>query len=372
MTVRDVAIKQGLPDNRDELKSLLNNGLDTRFDDEYLTWEYENYPGFNEEHVFYMEDNGTLVAFRRLFNQVIIGRTGDRFNVYTGAESIVNESHRGNGLFSRLLSETSEFVEENGDIDVSFNRKGVTTYEMKIRRGWDFRVLPVWVKIFSPEKIIPEYAELALGDSSATRILDYIPRRVYKTLPENLVTAGVEFASSDAGLSAFTRRLDLDDAKPNEGLIATHSDASIIDIEEESIRRLYESVTADYDYHFRRETCDLEHMLSHPRLAGVATVKRDAEIVGFAPVTVDTQSDGVRQGKVLDIVATDELIHTHLVSAAEDIARSHAADILTMISDRSPEKSWARIDKQVMMWKDVNRESGLSNGSLKLGLYDAM
>lgn len=372
MSVSDVAIQQGLPDDRDALISLLNEGLDTRFDDEYLKWEYDDYPGFSEEHAFYIEDSESLIAFRRLFNQEIIGQTGDRFDVYTGAESVVSESYHGNGLFSRLLSETSEFVEENGDIDMSFNREGVITHEMKVRRGWNSRILPVWVKIFSPQKIIPEYAELALGDSAPTRVLDYIPRQLYKIPPADFVTAGVEFASSDAGLSAFTRRLAADDAETEEGLTVIRSGSSIIEVEQESIERLYESVTANYDYHFRREIRDLKHTLSHPRLAGVATVKRNAKIVGFAPVTVDIKSGGISQGKILDIVATDNLAHIQLVQAAEEIARSQGADILTMISDRSPAKSWARVDKQVMMWKDVNKESGLSEGSLKLGLYDAM
>lgn len=364
-------VEHGLPGERDSIIRLLNESLDTDFDKEYLKWEYEEYPGFSDEHVFHISEGDTPIAFRRLFRQEIIDSEGNTLKVFTGAESVVKPRYRGKGLFSALLGESSDFAKDHSvDINASFNRKGVVTHSMKESRGWYSRTLPVWVKVLSPGEIIPDYAEMALGNETATSLIKRTPSQFYRLLPSRLVTDAVEFASSDKGFRAFGSSGD-QAPKPSDDMSVKYVGSYPASVDVSRVESLYEEVVKHHDCHFRRNRTDINHMLSHPRLANVATVTRSDDLVGFAPVAMDSIAEPT-EVKVLDIAAVDEAVEARIIEAVEEIADEHNANLISAITDRNPGKHWAKVEKQVMMWEEVSEGANLHDQSLRVSHYDVV
>lgn len=392
-------IRRGMPD-REAVVSLLNEAYDGWGDEELFRWKYDRDPWYDDDHVYCGFVDGELVAFRRMFDRTLVEKRGENSRVFVMGDSCVATGHQGKGLYSELYDITKEHWERSDrDFIATFNREGSITYDHHVAHNWEYRTLPVRLRILSPEAVLPQYAQMALQDGIATDLLERGGHRIglsfgesrlrgadlvdspkgegtralYVPLPEVLLNILVELVSSDTTLDTLTRRITADSTvSPSsfQGRVMTYEppiNESLID----GIRQLYAEITDRYDLHFRRNQKAVHHMVNHPHLVDIVCAKRDGSLVGVAPLTLDT-STSVTEARVLDIVSRDAKAFSALVNRVEQTARARGADSIVMLSDRELGSEWIRIDRQVLMWNESDGTESLETGSLLVGLYDVV
>jgi GNAT superfamily N-acetyltransferase len=386
-------LKRGLPD-RQSLLGLLNESYGWWGDEPVLTWTYDQYPGFEGEHAFYITVDGELAAFRRVFGKEVVSGSGPNYRFFALGDTCVSPSHRGKGLYSKLHAETTDYCKRQGsDLSCTFNRVGHLTYEANIDRGWGYRTLPIRLRLFSPATVIPKYADKALGeDSVAATIFEradnlivpksgsdtgtagsVVPSRLAR-LSDRVIATLVETAGSTDPARALYDRM----SKEGGSASADWTDRAEIAIRsppmsEETLSATedaYTSLDTGHDLWFRRDGEDVRHLLSHPNLDVVVVVKLDGRILGVAPVTLDT-GGAIDTLRILDLTARDDVTAGLLLEEIERIGRRRGADMAIAITDRDTGSRWARIDRQVMMWEGYDTDTGsLATDSLHVGLYD--
>lgn len=393
-----VSVKRGLPP-RENTVELLNDAYDDWGDEELFYWKYDKYPGFQEDHTFWIAQEGEIAAFRRLFDKRIDSTGSSSYSFFVLGDTCVAPSHRGKGLYSTLHEKTTEFCRDTGrDFSCTFNREGNITYKANLDRGWTYRTLPVQLRILSPAVVIQNYAQQALADNhSVVSALSVIGHRIGVSLSDGRLS-GVDLLKESPATSGRTVHLPLSDTAvriiietitrenklaaakrhlppisktniPEDVRVEIHRpkfDSCIV----EKIHSFYDIYMKDYDFHFRRERRDIEHMLSHPHLEVLVTLSHNEKLVGIAPICFSNNGD-LHEAQVLDLVARDRTTFEELIAQIESIAINQNADLISTVTDREISAPWIRVDKQVMMWDAYGTDtSELVSGSLLLGLYD--
>jgi hypothetical protein len=369
---KNINLVQGVPDRR-QMIDLLSSCFNSPHDQNHIRWNYDQYPGFAKDHVFYIEDGGNLVALRRLYQKELQTPNGP-IEFFVGGDTCVRPHRRGVGMFSKLLKETRQYEKEiNAPISASFNRVGSVTYKAKIRRDWNYQTLPLHLRILSPEAVIPEYAQLAFEDIDIPElILSLVKSRLVsvgcRLLPAPIIAALVEAISSNQP-SKSVRHLDPRDKHLETGTVSKES-LPLSDTCVAMIVDLYNETQEQYNLYFRRNQVDIEHMLNHPSLNTVLLAKCDGTVVGFAPIIV-AEFGAMIEARVLDIISRNKSIHQLLVDRIEHVAHEANADLITMVSEHDPGRLWAQIDKQVMMWDTNAKNSNYKVFETPLiGFYD--
>lgn len=387
---------RGVPD-KGPLLDLLHDSFESWGDEQLLKWKYCN-PGDEDSTGYHIVRDGELVGFRGMFERTIEGTTGD-YEFHLCGDACISPKHRGKGLYSTLRETTESEIERSGsDFCGVFTRKGHIPFEVGLDRGWNYRTLPLYLRVLSLENVIPHYARLLLDEEgSVATVLDRFgglvtldsgreelrldqilgaptsePRwSVSVPFPRRATTIAVEVAGTDSIRESLERRLS--PARPASGEdIDVSAERSVEDDLRDSIATLYDEVTSEYDLAFRREESDLRHLFDHPHLLAVVTARRGGEVVGAAPVVL-TETEDTLEAWVLDVVATDGGAFDALVAGVEDVATAHDADMVLMISDTDPGRQWARIDKQVLMWTSYGANTRpLETDPLFMGLYDVV
>lgn len=401
-------IVRGLPDEK-ALLDLLHEAFGTWGDEAFLRWKYDR-PGIEPAEGYHIVRDGELAAFRGMFERTIEG-PGGGYDCHVCGDACVAEAHRGEGLYSRIRDATESDIERSGsDFCGIFTRKGHIPFEVGLDRGWSYRTLPLYLRVLSPANVIPHYAGLVLDDDgTAADLLDRLGGRVTLRsggeslrldrllgepttepgwsvpvlFPEWATTAAVEAAGTDSLRDSVRRRIPSGRAKRggSAGFPSGNAGGANVDVRVErsvgddlveSVTPLYDRATAEYDLAFRREADDLRHLLAHPRLLGVVTARRDGTVVGAAPVAL-TETEDTLEAWVLDLVADDAAAFDGLVAGVEQAAIEGDADLMLLVSEVDPGTTWARIDKQVMMWTSYGSDTRpLETDSLFMGLYDVV
>lgn len=367
-------IEQSLP-RKDELLALLNDAYDGWGGDGQFEWKYDRYPGYDEDQCYHIDVDGELAAFRRVFEKEIESDSGTEYSFFVLGDTCVSPSHQGEGLYSSLHARTTEDCESYGsDLCATFNRTGNVTFKANRNRGWEWRTLPIQVRVLSPEVVIPNYASLALEDSEfGDRLLSCLPAQLYNLIPAKGVAAAVEVASSERGVGPQTERSRRTTASAGHRKLSTSVlSAGTARERIDEIRTLYAEVLASYDLHFSRDPEQIRHMLSHPDLEGVIAVEDGDRLSGFAPVVVD-RVDGIREATVLDVVAAERPVARRIATGVERAAIDADADLVVALSEPDLGPCWSRVDKQVFMWDSLGPDTGLlEERSLFVGLYDTV
>lgn len=355
--------------------ALLNEAYDGWGGDGQFEWKYNRYPGYDESQCYHIDVDGELAAFRRLFKKEIESDSGTEYSFFVLGDTCVSPPHQGKGLYSSLHARTTEDCESYGsDLCATFNRTGNVTFKANRKRGWEWRTLPIQVRVLSPEVVIPDYASLALEDSKfRDRLLSYLPARLYNLIPARGVAAAVEVASSDRGVRPQMERSRRTTASESHRGLSTSvlSEAAARERIDE-IRALYSEVLASYDLHFSRDLEQIRHMLSHPDLDGVIAVEDGDRLSGFVPLVVDSVN-GIREATVLDVVAAGRPVARRIATEVERAAIDADADLVVALSEPDLGPCWSRVDKQVFMWDSLGPNTGsLEERSLFAGLYDTM
>lgn len=394
----DTTLIRGTPD-RESTLDLLNEAYGDWGDERLFHWKYEDYPNYEADHVFSLVVNDELAAFRRMYDKEIVVYSRPNYRFFVLGDTCVSPNHRGQGLYSRLHAETTRFCRAQGrDFSCTFNRVGNITHKANLDRGWQYRTLPVNINILSPESVLPKYAQLAIEEGERIdSLLKRIGHRVgiavggseirahelvgtssdagtlYVPVPERVLPPLIEIASSTDPAKAIRRRIKRKKVSETPESIATTIRSPGFD--EELVDRIYDLYKAksdEYSLHFRRNRKDIRHMLSHPYLEAVVIAEEDEDMVGFAPVCLNTNEE-VLEAQVLDIVAVNEGAFAALTDEIELIGLNHDADLIVTITDSNPGPDWARIDRQVMMWDEYDTDtSPLVEESLRIGLYDVV
>ena len=413
-------VVRGLPDEG-ALLGLLREAFGSWGDEAFLRWKYDR-PEIEPAAGYHIVRDGELAAFRGVFERAIEG-SAEGYEGHVCGDACVAVDHRGKGLYSEIREATESDIERSGsDFCGVFTRKGHIPFEVGLDRGWNYRTLPLYLRVLSPANVIPHYARLVLDeDGTVAGLLDRFggavtlrsggdalrldrvlgaptsdPRwSVPVPFPRWATTAAVEAAGTDSLRESLYRRLPIDrsdstdrsvsagrsepTARPGSGPDAAGTADIDVSVEGavgddllESVATLYDAVTDGYDLAFRRETDDLRHLFAHPRLLGVVTARRDGAVVGAAPVALTETADTL-EAWVLDLVAADGDVRDALVAGVEEAAIERDADLVLLISDADPGTRWARIDKQVLMWTSYGPDTGaLETDSLFMGLYDVV
>ena len=388
-------VVRGQPDTAGAV-ALLNEAYGDWGDEALFAWKYDDYPGYDPERCFSISAGGELAAFRRLFDRAVRGR--ESFDLFVLGDTCVAPAHQGRGLYSALHAETTAAARESGaDCSATFNRRGTITFEANRDRGWDWRPLPLRLRVLSPSVVLPEYASLALDDESRlARLLSRYGDRVEfrladgplradrlvstgesprsggpavpVPLPSRLLEVGIEAVVGDP-VDAVRRRLAGGYRDPAPAVRTTVRE-SFDDDERAEIGALYDDVLDRYDLHFRRNEATVRHLLDHPTLVGTVTARRGDDLVGFAPVCLKRSGD-VLEAHALDFLTRDEGAVGPLAASVESLARAQGAHAVVLVTDRDPGPRWAAVDRQVLMWDSYGTDMDrLADDDLFVGFYD--
>jgi len=401
-------IQQGLP-QQTEVVSLLNDAYDGWGDQSYFRWKYEQYPGYNPEtQTFYSRINGDLASFRRVFRKETVDGAQTNTVVVLG-DTAVNPTYQGEGLYSDLHAETVAFSRDQGVDRVStFNRKTNLTFTANQDRGWQYRELPLKIRLLSPDVVLGEYTDLALPCLSAIEtFIDRIGDRFHIQTSNGPVSvrdcisaeAPTGPASRSVGLSVSDRTLvelinlvcSADSLEPLSTLVddwvsrqsrskrafehskqapssayQVHHKRNVSSAEFDAIVDLYERQTAS----FRRTPADIRHILQYPD-ADIILVTQNEECVGYA--VVGLRSNGrLREGRVLEFCVGRPEVFDVLITEIERIAVDREYDIILVFADRPMDDLWASVDQQVVMWRDLDSASPPIIESCRISLYDVV
>ncbi|RQG94022.1 GNAT family N-acetyltransferase [Natrarchaeobius chitinivorans] len=397
--------------------AFLEETFDGWGDERLFDWKYEQYPGFDpDDHCYYVADDD-LAAFRRVFPKELVV-DGKRVRATVFGDTAVREDHRGEGLYSKLLARTGAYSRNvAAGVSVTYNHTGNVTFDTKVRRGWNYSVLPLKLLVHSYTTVLETYADRALpaesrltepigtvGDwvvlqtptqpvvvseifgetptpgrrrlevhADATAIARLVEQASNASLPAAVLTGSRQLLSRSGGLSVVSPNHD-HDLESSEAAV----DVDVVDPGAFSV----ETVTAVTDLarfvragspSFRRERRDIEHMLAYPD-ADALLVFEEGDPVGFA-VVGPYETDGVREARVLDLLAPSPAIYRQLVSKLERLTAARGYDLVVMVSQREPGPEWASVDRQVVMWNDHDRDVDDSVASVMppvVSMYDVV
>lgn len=415
-------VKQGFP-GHDELLSLLNDAFDGWGTDEYFRWKYDQYPRYDKrEHNFYAATNGDVIACRRLFPvELLLPDRGDSVEFFVHGGAAVAQEHRGQGLFSRLVDDSWDYSRQEGaPLVMTFNRKGKISTKAHLNHGWDYRVLPIRLRILSPSAVIGEHAQTVLGDHAlleqlATTLADRVATSDGRleleecsndasgqSVPDTAVRLSdravkdiVEIASDthDASTAAAIvgrllrdREISIDrstgDATPRDRTDTPPADelpgVTVADelsaTELADIQSLFDEENQRYDLAFRRNEEDIVHQTQFPA-SDVLTVTDGDQTTGYAVLGL-VQKGTTTEARVLDAVCESSAAFEIIAQAISRCAIANNADVIIWSTRRNPGEQWARIDTEYAMWDWIDRDDGLAdrlqNGTWRISMYDIL
>lgn len=227
-------IVRGLPDKQ-SLLDLLDESFGNWGGEEFLSWKYDRQP-VGEATGYHIIRDDELVGFRGIFKRTIEG-TAESYDFHVCGDACVAKEHRGNGLYSRIRDSTESDIEQRGsDFCSLFTRKGHIPFEVGLDRGWNYRTLPLYLRVLSPANVISSYAHLVLDEDGAIAALldkfgglmtlkfgrDELPlNRILGTppsdsrwsvpipFPRRATTIAVELAGTDSIGDSLNRRLSI-------------------------------------------------------------------------------------------------------------------------------------------------------------------
>ena len=400
--------QQGLPETA-EVVSLLNEAYDGWGSEPYFRWKYEQYPAFDpDSHTFYSRVDGELAAFRRVFAKEIVD--GERTTtVFVLGDTAVDPAHQGEGLYSELHSETVAFSEQAGADRVStFNRKTNLTFEANRDRGWQYRELPLKLRLLSPDRVLREYADLVVPDLPAIEavaervgsrlhigtsngpvtVRDCLSakpptgpagRSVGPSVSDRTLTQLIDLACSTGPIDPLSTLVDgwvnpQNGSEPAagpaektvDGAYQVHRKQAVSTGEFEAIQELYDEQPAS----FRRTPADIRHILAYPD-SDIVLVTHEASTVGF--VVVGPRSNGgLREGRVLELRTEHAAVFELLVDEIEQLSVDRGYDLILVFTDRPMGELWASVDQQVIMWRDLDDSNPPLVDTCEISLYDVV
>ena len=399
--------QQGQP-RATEVLSLLNTAYDGWGGEPYFRWKYEQYPDYDpDSHTFYSRRNGELAAFRRVFEKQAVD--GERTtSVFVLGDTAVAPGHQGDGLYSELHSDTVGFSRQQGaDLVATFNRKTNVTFDANLDRGWQYRELPLKIRLLSPDVVLRQYTDLVAAELPAIETVaerlgsrlhigtsngrvslrdclssepstETSVRSVGPSVSDRTLAQLIDLACSDDSIEPLSTLLDgwfplngsagaVDCAeKAAETGYRTHRTRSPTTAEFAAIVDLYDQESVS----FRRTPADIRHILQYPG-CDIVLVTRDRTCVGYAVVGPRLNGE-LLEGRILEFRVDHPAVFDPLIDAVECVAADRGYDIILVFTDRQMGELWASVDQQVIMWRTLEQSSQPLVDRCAISLYDVV
>lgn len=408
-----IEFEQGAPDP-DALLSLLNSAFEGWGNEAYFRWKYDRYPGYDERaHNFYATADGRLVGCRRIFSAALtVPATSETVEFFVHGGTAVAEGYRGRGLFSQLMADSHAYSEREGaPLVMTFNRKGKTSTKAHRKHGWEYRTLPIYLRILSPSTIIGEHAQTLLSDHPLLeRLAATVDDRV--AVSDGRLNLGGKSRTASGPVIRISDRAvgdvveivgDVHDASSTAAVIGrllrngeitigwtgeaedrSDGDSSadelpgvtvadeLPDDDLPAVRSLFADEIDGYDLAFRRSEADIVHQTQFPS-ADVITVDDADRVTGYAALGAVPKGD-TNELRVLDAVYDSAAVFERLAEAVERRAIERDVDVVVWATRVSPGELWTGIDTEYAMWEWFDRDERLADrlqhGDWRVAMYD--
>lgn len=151
----DYTIREYRPEDRNELLSLHRETFGRpAFDEEWFAWKYENNPYTDSVPIVIAEHAGSIVGVRAFFAMAMCAG-GDVRLALQPCDTMVQEDHRGRGLFTRM---TEYAIKRYTDDEPAFffNFPNEKSGPGNLKLGWRTVGLPTHIRIQRPVAILAE------------------------------------------------------------------------------------------------------------------------------------------------------------------------------------------------------------------------
>jgi len=121
---------------------------------------------------------------------------------------------------------------------------------------------------------------------------------------------------------------------------------------------------------FRRKPTDIRHILRYPD-CDVVLVILAGEYVGYA--VVGPRSNGeILEERVLELRVDHDEIFDLLIEEIEQVSADRGYDIILVFTDRQIGDLWASVDRQAIMWRDLDQSAPPLVDSCEISPYDVV
>ncbi|GEM_PF-3553296 len=396
-----------------KLLVLLNDSYGNWGDEKYLRWKYDRYPDYKPEHNYFIEEDGKLIAFTRMFYRELISKD-DELSVITWGDTAVHEGYRGKGIYSKLKT-TRTKSEDDNDVIMAFSKKGNIPYHVHLKDGWEHKELPKYLRILSPSKVFKVYTEpLFEGSRYLNLLVNIIGDKITLNFSDDSVRLSefiskqsqekdkifdIEFRIRTKELGDMIQSFLENDHKnmvntASKILVSCKIEDDIRDIRTNSFRDyetivknrlnkedikelkiLYPKYLKSFDFYFRREQKDIEHILNCPRLVKIISLWKNNSMVGVAMIAESKRQD-IQKYDVLDMAYIGQNEFEILTKEIEKLAIKEDADLISMISSNKPSDRWVPIRNGMAMWETFSEKKGLKkalkNSKWMISHYDVV
>lgn len=350
---------------------LLNTAFDGWGDEAYFRFKYTDFPEYDPlDHNFLADDNGEIIAARRVFVKHLTTAGGSSQPVHIHGGAVVHPDYRQQGLFTDLVDDSREYSHEKGSpVVMTFNRRGKVSTQAHMRRDWQYRSLPLHIRPLSPKPLIDEHAGDVLPNLPGFELVTTVGGTAASiVLPDWAVARSVELATSG---SVTQPRTPYGDEKKTE------SDATVRPYETkdlDAVSELFEQKTSHFDLAFERDRRTIEHMIGYDHAeSGVAV--HDGSLVGFVCVGLIHQSEQI-EARVFDLVSTTEDVGSQLLDWVVTNGRQRSADVISILQNERPGPRWASLNTDLVMWDYLQDRDDwhhpLSDGDWRITAYDVL
>lgn len=354
--------------NSAELYNLLNHGFDGWGTKEYFEWKYNLYPDYDPEmdnFVIYCDSD--LVAARRIFRRELVAPNGERHTAHIHGGTVVHKDYRGKGYYSKLLDRSMSFSNSNAEYVFTCNRDGKITTKHHQKDGWNQLILPLYIKVLSPSKVINEYMLNSDIFDYASDHLSTFERRIMS------VDAVSEIASKCTRMLYNNR----ESIGPTMTLSNSSYDINIFqgkELKGKIIHKIYNLLgnNALPYYHFNRSPETIRHCISYPESRiFIAQDKETDGLLSFA-ITGILDKKGIRECRVLDHAWKDSKTAQQIYKKIEEVALNHDVDVIITCSKYRPNLGWSALATDYLMWPDDNPSLPTSANQWRITTYDIL
>ncbi len=402
----------------DKAVSLLNSAYNGWGGEPLFSWKATYPDTTDDDHHLYIEENGQITAYARLYHRVL--RLQDRTEtvVFRG-NSAVHPHYQGGGRYGALHRATKAYCADRGiETILTFNRTDSPTYTTSLKNAWRSRELPLFVRLLDPDAALRQYAQAVIEAQPVLRTVGTVFAPLFslhiegasiplgalvdeespafaRTFPFYLtpkaITEIIEMVSTDRSSTALARTLcslavnrqitpftDITDGEPTPTPVVPETvtiaePQSYSPEEKTAIRRVIHRANDPYPVHFRRSSRDLEHLLEHPDIIGTYLHSDGDTIDGFASVYA-VSNEGATEARILEFAADTSTAASALIQAIEADCRRHDVAILAGFFDTRPTPQWCAVDRHVLMWQSSSARvnAALDSSDWRLGFYDVV
>lgn len=184
-TVNDVniSVRSYNPGDENQIVDLLNQGFGKWGDIQQWRWKYLRYPTFENNNIFIVEVDESIVGHRGLiFRDIVLPSGGKIFTASIG-DTAVHPDYRRLGIYKIIHEATIKLAKsKNAHIMFSWNALGSVTYKNNIKTGFIDLNSFIYIKVLNPKKFIQfKFKNCASQNTKLSGIISCLGSYIYIT-----------------------------------------------------------------------------------------------------------------------------------------------------------------------------------------------